>query len=165
MSTGEKRLTWGAIIDVLNVLEQHGYHRRGDQQTGRAIGLLSQLALTYEGAQDVPAGACAIEIPQATRPGTEPETPAPAEAAGLSAAQRKTVLAALDEAADHKRDLAANCADCPDQTCGNCQSRLAAALDYDTTATRLTAEREGVTPGPPMAPVRPSAVAEREAGQ
>jgi hypothetical protein len=164
MSTGRKRLTWGTIIDVLNVLEQHGNHRFDDQHTGRAISLVGQLAFIYEGTQDVPVGAYVIEIPQATEPAPEP-SPVPAEAAGLNPAQWATVLAALDEAAGHKRDLAANCPDCPDQSCGNCQSRLAAALDYDATAARLAAERDAVTPAPPVHRVRPGAAADREAGQ
>jgi hypothetical protein len=164
MSTGEKRLTWGTIVDVLNVLERHGYHRFDDQHTGRAISLVGQLAFIYEGTQDVPVGAYVIEIPQATEPAPEP-SPVPAEAAGLNPAQWATVLAALDEAAGHKRDLAANCADCPDQSCGNCQSRLAAALDYDTTAARLTAERDAVTPELSGARPSPRPGMDREAGQ
>jgi hypothetical protein len=161
MSTGHKRLTWGTIIDVFNVLEQHGYHRFDDQHTGRAISLVGQLAFIYEGTQEAPIGAYVIEIPQATQPGTEP---APAEAVGLSTAQRRTLLTALGEAASHRRDQAANCADCPDQSCRNCQSRLTAALDYDTTAAWLAAERDAATSGPLVYQVRSEAAADREAG-
>ena len=37
--SGDRRHNWGLIIDVLNVLEQHGYRQADDQHTGRAVGL------------------------------------------------------------------------------------------------------------------------------
>jgi hypothetical protein len=46
---GDPRFTWGLIIDVLDVLERHGYRKGDDQHTGRAIGMLLRLAATYEG--------------------------------------------------------------------------------------------------------------------
>jgi succinate dehydrogenase/fumarate reductase-like Fe-S protein len=58
------------------------------------------------------------------------------------AAEAKTILAALDEVADHKRDRAATCADCADQSCGSCQFRLTAASDYDRAAARLLAAHD-----------------------
>jgi hypothetical protein len=59
----------------------------------------------------------------------------------------RTVLDALDVAADHKRDLAANCPDCdgdPAGTadlCGTCEHRLAVADEYDALAERIEATR------------------------
>ena len=52
----------------------------------------------------------------------------------VSASQVKTLLAALDEAAEYKRDRAATCADCADQSCTTCQWRLQAADTYDQMA-------------------------------
>jgi hypothetical protein len=58
----------------------------------------------------------------------------------LSATQRSTVLAALDVAADYKRDRAANCPDCetsPAELCGTCEWRLERAEGYDALAALL----------------------------
>ena len=43
----------------------------------------------------------------------------------VSADQVKLLLAALDDAAEYKRDRAATCADCADQPCTTCQWRAA----------------------------------------
>ena len=43
-------------------------------------------------------------------------------------------LAALDDAAQYKRDRAETCADCADQSCTTCQWRLHAADAYDQLA-------------------------------
>jgi hypothetical protein len=53
----------------------------------------------------------------------------------VSADQVKILLTALDEAAEYKRDRAATCADCADQSCTTCQRRLRAADTYDQIAT------------------------------
>jgi hypothetical protein len=55
----------------------------------------------------------------------------------VSASQVKTLLAALDDAADYKRDRAATCADCADQPCTTCQWRLHAADAYDHLAAQM----------------------------
>ena len=66
--------------------------------------------------------------------GNQPPGPA---AVIVSASQVKTLLAALDEAAEYKRDRAAACADCADQSCTTCQWRLRAADAYDQMAAQL----------------------------
>ena len=60
----------------------------------------------------------------------------------VSASQVKTLLAALDEAAEYKRDRAATCADCADQSCTTCQRRLQAADAYDQMAAQMTVTAE-----------------------
>jgi hypothetical protein len=85
------------------------------------------------------------------------------------------VVAALDIAADYKRDRAAACADCADQTCLTCQSRLRDAQAYDRMADQLLQTAEAVRianscqlepDGPPASPdQRHRCAAEREAGQ
>jgi hypothetical protein len=55
----------------------------------------------------------------------------------VSADQVKILLTALDEAAEYKRDRAAACADCADQSCTTCQWRLRAADTYDQIATQM----------------------------
>lgn len=61
--------------------------------------------------------------------------------AGLTAADRRTVLAALDVAADAKRDAAERCADCDGEPdgglCGTCEGRLAQADEFDALAERI----------------------------
>ena len=85
------------------------------------------------------------------------EPPACAVIAGLirrsalPEGDRRTILAALDEAADYKRDRAAHCADCTGQTCGTCEYRLQMAQAYDDLAARLQAGPQATThaaPGP-----------------
>ena len=65
----DHRQSWGLIIDVLDVLEKHGYRRGDDQHTGRAVGLVGDLARIYEGTQEAPAGAYVVvpEPSQASR--------------------------------------------------------------------------------------------------
>jgi len=67
-----------------------------------------------------------------------------AAAPALIPADMRGVLDALDVAADHKRDLAANCPDCsvhPAELCGTCGWRLERADEYD----RLTAKLREAT--------------------
>ena len=75
-----------------------------------------------------------------------------AREAGLPRADVSTVFAALEEAADYKRDRAANCPDCADQSCGTCQYRLQTAQAYDDVAGRLQHVREATPAVPPTAP-------------
>jgi hypothetical protein len=49
---GDARLTWGLVIEVLDVLDRHGYRRGDNQHVGQAIGQLAELARTYEGTGD-----------------------------------------------------------------------------------------------------------------
>ena len=69
--------------------------------------------------------------------------------ATISPADASTILAALDEAADVKRDRAANCADCDDQSCGTCEYRLRSARAYDSAAARLLAAAQPSRPASP----------------
>ena len=101
------------------------------------------------------------------------DQPPGATAVIVSADRVKTLLAALDEAAEYKRDRAATCADCADQSCGTCQWRLQAASAYDQLTTRLleTAAVPPASVGRPPGPeptsgssARPHQ-ADKEAGQ
>jgi hypothetical protein len=58
----------------------------------------------------------------------------------LDEEDRRTVLDALDVAADHKRDVAANCGECearPEGLCPACEWRMDAAEAYDRVAATL----------------------------
>jgi hypothetical protein len=81
---------------------------------------------------------------------------------GLPRADVSTVFAALEEAADYKRDRAANCPDCADQSCGTCQYRHRTAQAYDDVAARLQRTCEATTAGPPNTPRGSSAEPGRE---
>ena len=64
----------------------------------------------------------------------------------VSADQAKTLLAALDDAAEYKRDRAATCADCADQSCTTCHQRLRAADAYDQIAAQIIQAAEAADP-------------------
>ena len=132
------RLTWGFIIDVLDVMERHGYHRGDHEHTGQAIGLIRDVARIYEGTLDAPRGGYVVV------PTSQPETPRqPGQPAVIVPAdQVKTLLAALDEAAEYKRDRAETCADCADQSCTTCEWRLQTAGTYDQLAEQMTQAAE-----------------------
>ena len=59
------------------------------------------------------------------------------DAVMVSADQVRLLLAALDDAAEYKRDRAATCADCGEQPCTTCQWRLQAADAYDHLAAQM----------------------------
>ena len=66
--------------------------------------------------------------------GSQPAVPATII---IPVGQIKTLLAALDDAAEYKRDRAATCADCADQSCTTCHQRLQAADAYDQIAAQM----------------------------
>jgi hypothetical protein len=116
--------------DVLGVLHRHGFARSDDEHAGRALFLIGDLARIYEGAQDHPFGP-SINPEPAPRAAPEPPGSDSRDAVIIAASDRKTMLIALDIAADDMRDRAEMCTDCPDQSCPACQSRLRDAQAYD----------------------------------
>jgi hypothetical protein len=161
----DQRMNPDLIHDVLDVLDRHGYTRADNEHTGRAILLISDLAHIYEGAQDHPFGP---DINQASPSKTQSALPEPAaqDAVTVPADQVKTLLAALDIAADYKRDRAAGCSDCTSQSCPTCQLRLQHARAYDRVAAHLIQATEAsatATPSDPGSARQPTA--DREAGQ
>jgi hypothetical protein len=170
--TADDRMTRGFIMEVLDVMERHGYLRSDDQRTGRAIGLISDLAHIYDGTPESPAGAYILEAPSSPQAEAGLSGPANEDAVVFSATEAKTLVAALDDAADYKRDRAETCADCADQSCGTCQWRLHAAQSYDHLAAKLlqTAEASSAATAQQPAPDRspgarsqPQTTADREA--
>ena len=82
----DDRMNLDFILQFLDVLERHGYHYHDDQHTGRAVGLLSDLARIYEGTQETPAATTTPRYrqprPQTRRPdraqtGTPSSSPPP----------------------------------------------------------------------------------------
>jgi hypothetical protein len=171
--TGDDRFTWGLISDVFGVLERHGYHRHDNQHTGQALEGIFDLAYVYEGARDISPGTYLQAAPSAPHPEPGPSDP-DADAVILTDAEVSTVVAALDIAADYKRDHVAACATCADQSCPTCQSRLRDAQVFDQMATKMlqtaeaarTANSGQPEPGSPVTPsTRPHPAADKEAGQ
>jgi hypothetical protein len=169
--TSDDRLTSGLILDVLDVLERHGYHRYDNRHTVQAVGTILGLAHVYDGTRDVSYGYYA---PSAPHVGPGPSGPEADDAVILTDAEVSTVVAALDIAADYKRDRAAACADCADQSCLTCQSRLRDAEAYDQVAAQMlqtaevarTANSAQPEPSGPPPPARqPHSAADKEAGQ
>jgi hypothetical protein len=136
--TTDNRMTWGLIIDVLDLLERHGYHKHDNQHTGEAVGLIHHLARVYEGDRDAPYGTHLDQAP--ATPPAEPRRPdrqADPDAFVLTGTDISTVLSALHMAAYDKRNSAEMCADCEDLSCLACQYRLQAARAYDQLTARI----------------------------
>jgi hypothetical protein len=163
----DDRLTWGFITDVLDVLERHGYHRGDSVHTTRTIGLIGDVAHIYERTWDAPRGSY-VTVPS-SQP-TDPQHHAP-PAVIVPAGQVKTLLAALDDAAEYKRDQAGTCADRTDQSCTTCQWRRQTAVTHNQLAEQMTRPAEASATRPPASGHRapdtdgPHTAAGREAGQ
>jgi hypothetical protein len=156
----DQRLTPDLIHDILGVLDRHGYTRADNEHTGRAILLVGDLAHIYEGALDHPFGPYKEALLSRTE--LAPADPAARDAVPVPAGEVKTLLTALDVAADYKRDRAAACGDCTSRSCPTCQSRLQNARSYDRLAAYLiqSAEASAAATTSQLEPT-----ADREAGQ
>ena len=151
------------ITDILDVLDRHGYARGDDEHTARAILLISDLAHIYEGSLDHPFGPSIGEIPPRTEPACA-RTGRPRTPSRIAAGEVKTVLVALDIAADYQRDRAELCADCTSQSCPACESRLRDAQAYDHLSAQLIQAAEA-SPAATARHPGPGPAADREAGQ
>ena len=163
--TSDDRFTWGFVLDVFDVLERHGYHQYDNQHTGRAFGMVFDLAHVYEGAREARPG------PVAPSPHPEPAPPGPGAGQGaiiLTHGEVSAVFAAADIAADDKRYRVEMCPDCADQSCPTCQIHLRDAEAFDRIAGRtLQAARTGPAAGhgdigPPR---QPGPAFDKEAGR
>ncbi len=174
MAAGD-RMNQDFILQFLNVLERHGYHYHDDLHTDRAVGLLRDVARIYEGTQETPVGTDHAEPPSAPQPEPAPPGPQPGQDAVIvSSAEVGIIAAALEEAADYKRDRTERCADCADRSCRTCQWRLRGAETYGHMATQMlwaaktsrTAPARQPTPGTAYPTARQSQTAAgKEAGQ
>ena len=162
------RLTHRLVSEIVSVLERHGHHARDREHADRAVNVIVQLIGVYDGTRDIPARTGRHAAPQPhPEPAGEPDT----DALVLTGSDISTVLAALDLAAEYKRDLAEVCADCSDRSCPSCQYRLQHAQGYDRLASRIydspePAGRSQPEPDhPDTSPGRTGPAADREAGQ
>ena len=159
----DDRMNLDLITEMLDMLDRHGYARSDDEHTARAIVLISDLAHIYEGSLDHPFGPYNGEIPP-TRTEPAPPQPASQDAVLIPPGEVKNLLVALDIAADYQRDRAELCAECADQSCPTCESRLRDAQAYDHLSAQLIQAAEAST----AATARhsePGPAADREAGQ
>ncbi len=158
----DDRMNPDLITGMLDLLDRHGYTRGDDEHTARAIVLISDLTHIYEGSLDHPFGPSIGEIPART----EQRAPGPAsqDTVLIAAGEVKTVLVALDIAADYQRDRAELCADCTSQTCPACESHLRDAQAYDRLSAQLIQAPEASAAATARHP-GPGPAADREAGQ
>jgi hypothetical protein len=161
------RIGLDLFSDVLDVLDRHGFARGDDEHAGRAIFLIGDLARIYEGTQDHPFGPSVNPAPvQQTAP--EPRGPDSGYRVILRARDRTNLLVALAIAADHARDCAGLCTDCPDRSCPSCESCLRDAQAYDQLADRIFQALQTAPPAHPS-PARstrqPEPADGKEAGQ
>ena len=124
------------IIDLLGVLDRRGDARSDNEHTAWATLLITDLARIYESALNHSLGPHMNEMPP-SQPEPAPPEPVGHDAVIVTAGQVKTLLTALDIAADYKRDRAETCADCTGQSCLTCRSRLQDAQAYDHLAAQL----------------------------
>jgi hypothetical protein len=170
--TSDDRMTWGLIGEVLDALERHGYHRSDNRHTAQTIGAIADLASLYEGTRDASSDSYLYQPPSARHAGPVPA--GPDDAVVLTDAEVSTIFAALEIAADYKRDRAEMCADCANQSCLTCQTRHRDARTYEQMAAQLLQTAEAARtagsyqpePGVPSdPPVQPHPAAGKEAGQ
>ena len=157
------RHTHRLVSEIITVLERHGHHARDPEHAGQAVNVLAQLAGIYDGTRDLPASTGRHAAPH---PHLEPRPEPDSDAVILTGTDISTVLAALDLAAEYKRDLAEVCADCTDKSCPSCQYRLKDAQRYDRLASRIYDGPEPADRAQPE-PEHPGAdpAADKEAGQ
>ena len=106
--TSDDRLTTGLILDVLDVLERHGYHRYDNRHTGQAIGAILDLADVYDGTRDISYG---YYPPPASHAGLGPADPEADDAVILTDAEVSTVVAESDWYKEHFPTSGANLRD------------------------------------------------------
>jgi hypothetical protein len=171
--TSDHRVKFDFIADVLDALDRHGYARGDDQHASRATGLINDLARIWEGAQDYPVGAHLTRMPSSKPADPGPGGPTAQDGVVLADGDVSTVVIALDIAADYLRDRAELCADCADQSCPTCESRLRDAQAYDRVAAQIdqaaearAAQRDQPEPGTrTLAPHQADPAPGLEAGQ
>jgi hypothetical protein len=132
--TSQPRITWDLVLDVLDTLERHGYHQRDTQHTGRAVLMIGDLASTYQGTHYHSSGFDIVPAEPAPHTGPGSAVPEAQDAVILTDTEVSTVVTALDLAANCMRDRAGACADCADQSCPACQTRVKEAQTYDQMA-------------------------------
>jgi hypothetical protein len=142
----DHRLTWALITDLLDVLDKHRFHSAC--HTGPTFGVAGDLARIYEDPQDPPAGSGLHPQPPGASTALA-DYPANSDGVTIGLADASTILAALDEAADVKRDRTANCANGVDRSCGTCQYWPCSVRLHDSAGACLLAAAQPRRPASP----------------
>jgi hypothetical protein len=164
------RQTHRMVSEIITILEAHGHHAVDREHTDQTITMINDLARTYDGTRDAD-----HETAPAPDPGPRRfSRPAEPDTLVLSGVDIGTAFTAFDLAAEYKRDRAETCADCTNQTCETCRTRLRDAETYDRLADRILYQRTATRPAghsqpevddPESSPGQADPDADKEAGQ
>jgi hypothetical protein len=168
------RQTHRMVSEIITILERHGHHAADREHADQAIAMIGDLARTYDGTRDATFSAGHDSTP-APAPGPRPfSRPTEPDTLILSGVDIGTAFSAFDLAADYKRNLAETCADCTNQSCETCRTRLRDAETYDRLADRIMLHRLTTRPAgqsepephdPASSPDLSDPDADQEAGQ
>ncbi len=159
------RHTHRLVSEIITVLERHGHHARDRDHADQAIAMITDSVGIYDGTRDVP-----VSTGRHAASARNPEPSGP-DSFVLVGHDLSAAFAALDLAAEYKRDLIETCPDCPDRSCDTCQVRVRDAEAFDRLADRILqrqlaarpADHSPPEPGGP--PGRDDPAAGKEAGQ
>ena len=164
----DHRIGLDLFTDVLDVLHRHGFARGDDEHAAGPSSSSATWPTSTKAPRTTQSGPPSTRHPPRRAP--EPPGPDSRDAVVIPASDLKTVLIALDIAADYQRDRAEMCTDCPDQSCPACHTRLRDAQAYDQMADRMfqaaaaaPAAHHGHTD--PADPHRPSSARSRQGGR
>ena len=134
--TDDQRLTWGFILEVLDVLERHGYRRSDSEHPARPSGS----SATWPGSTRAPwtlrAGRYVTVLVIPAGGTSRPDPHRPGRRHRLRPDRGHDPSAALDDAAEYS-GTGRTCADCGRPVLPTCQQRLQAADTYDQIAGRM----------------------------
>jgi hypothetical protein len=162
------RRTHRLVSEIITVLERHGHHARDREHADQAIAMITDLAGIYDGTHDVPVS---TGRHAASTRNPDPSSP---DSFVLTGTDLSAAFAALDLAAEYKRDLIETCPDCADRSCGTCQTRVRDAEAFDRLADRILQRQLAARPadhsqpepgGPAGSPGRADPDIGKEAGQ
>lgn len=135
------RQTHRMVSEIITILEANGHHAPDQEHADQAIAMITDLAGTYDGTRDATTSDEPDTTP-AAQPGPQPVIrPAEPDTLVLTGVDIGTAFTAFDLAAEYKRDRAETCADCTNQSCETCRTRLRDAETYDRLADRIMLHR------------------------
>jgi hypothetical protein len=159
------RHTHRLVTEILTVLERHGHHAHDRDRADQAVNMAIELTSVYDGTLDIP-----VSTGRHAAPAPDREAPGP-DSLTLAGDDLNAAFAALDLAAEYKRDLIQTCPDCADRSCETCQVRDRDAEAFDRLADRILQRQLAARPADhsPPEPGDPSGrndpAAGKEAGQ
>lgn len=128
------------MSEIITALERHGHHARDRDHADQAIDMITDLVGVYDGTRDVP-----VSTGRHAASARNPE-PSGSDTFVLIGTDLSAAFAALDLAAEYKRDLIETCPDCADRSCEACQTRVHDAEAFDRLAGRILQRRLAARP-------------------